>query len=89
MCPEGGDLLWAKQDQAQGKREEYILEGSKIPLEVEIEKENLAIGTYLDLSKAFDTVNHPILLQKQELYGARHARKIQPWGFNDILKCGT
>ena len=46
-------------------------------LRLEIDQGNSVLGTYLDLSKAFDTVNHDILLFKMGRYGIRG--HVQQW----------
>ena len=52
-------------------------------IEEVIESGQYAIGVFLDLSKAFDTLNHEILLQKLDHYGIRG--KMNEW-FRSYLK---
>lgn len=40
-------------------------------LTTSIDDKKFAIGVFIDLKKAFDTINHHILLQKLERYGIR------------------
>ena len=47
-----------------------------------IDKGEYTIGIFLDLSKAFDTINHRILIKKLEYYGIRGIS--QQW-FQDYL----
>ena len=42
-----------------------------------IEEKKYGCGIFIDLKKAFDTVNHDILLQKLEHYGVRN--KVFSW----------
>ncbi len=36
-----------------------------------IDKKKFAVGVFIDLKKAFDTIDHNILLEKMERYGIR------------------
>ena len=49
-----------------------------------LDEENCAISIFLDLSKAFDTVNHSILLSKLDVYGIRDIEN--QWFRSDLNK---
>jgi len=37
----------------------------------ELDNGNITVGVFIDLSKAFDTIDHSVLLDKLQMYGIR------------------
>ena len=69
---EGNNILYEHQ---YGFRKKYSIEMALAHLSNKlttgIDANNTTIGIFIDLSKAFDTINHNILLNKIEHYGIR------------------
>jgi len=66
------ELLYSRQYGFRNKRSTvHALIDVTEKIKTALDSDELAIGIYLDLKKAFDTVNHKILLEKMYNYGIR------------------
>ena len=54
-----------------GHSTEHALISLTESIKITIDNNRLGCGIFIDLQKAFDTINHEILLKKQEHYGIR------------------
>lgn len=69
---EVGELLFHVQlDFRNGHSIDHALVGLTENIKVSLDNNRFSCGILIDLQKAFDTVNHSILLKKLEYYGIR------------------
>ena len=68
------DLLYQKQFGFQnGHSTEHAVVDLVDKILKGFDQNNFTLGVFIDLSKAFDTVNHKILIRKLELYGVKNS----------------
>ena len=63
-------ILYPKQfDFQKGQSTEHAIAQLADQIHESFENDNYTLGVFIDLSKAFDTIDHAMLLKKLENYG--------------------
>ena len=64
-------LLWIQHGFCKGRSTSTALVNFLEVVYKTLDNKEVCVGLFLDLTKAFDMVNHDILLQKLDAYGVR------------------